>query len=288
MQNQKAARNIYQRVLLLEKSFYGLPLVVLAALLPGFESALWPSPFQLLLFGSGFIVLRASGMAFNHLIDRVIDAKNPRTAHRPLPSGALASRKVASLAWSALVLFLTVAFIYSRELFYLSLPVALLVFGYAYTKRFWAGCHFVLGAIHFFAPVLAYVAVTGEISTSSFLLGLAAFFSISGSDILYAVQDLDFDRREGLHSLPARLGERGARQVARLCQLLAISAITLFGIALELKAVFYLVPVALFFMIFWVQAWKKNQPLLFNGLMSGLTLLAVLIDFALRQIWAAM
>lgn len=285
MQNQKALlRTPYQKLILMSRSIYGLPFVALGALLPGLQEGRWPTFFQLGLFTLGFIVMRASGMAFNHLIDRTIDAKNPRTKERPLPKGELTPNKVALIAWGSLFFFLIVTWFYSRTLFFVALPVSFLLWGYAYTKRFSMFCHFVLGSIHFFAPVMAYVAVAESINLSVLILGLVPFFAVAGSDILYAIDDLEFDLKEGLHSLPAFLGEKKAYVIARACQMLAIAMLGLFGLVSHLTPLFFIAPLALLGTLIWLHIMKSDNPLLFNGLASGLSLIFVLLD----RLWAAL
>lgn len=153
---------------------------------------------------------RSSAMGFNRIVDRKIDALNPRTKNREIVAGRLG----VPLAWaltlgSAGLLVLASAMLHPLCL-YLS-PVALLVvWGYSLTKRFTALCHLVLGLGLGLAPVAAWIALTGSIAAPPLLLAGAVLTWVSGFDILYSLQDRDFDGGHGLHSIPVALGERGA------------------------------------------------------------------------------
>ena len=159
---------------------------------------------------------RSAAMAHNRLADREIDAANPRTASRALPSGALTPGFVRVFLAASVALFLIAAATLNRLTLLLS-PVALaLLFFYAYTKRFTWLSHLVLGLCLALAPVGAWIAVTGSIAWPPILLGLAVLLWTAGFDILYALQDEEHDRKTGLQSLPARWGTRTALAVSAL------------------------------------------------------------------------
>jgi 4-hydroxybenzoate polyprenyltransferase len=180
------------------------------------------------------VFARSAAMAFNRLADRRIDAGNPRTAGRHLPTGQL---RVASV-W-AFTLFSAAGFILATLIFlidtdnpwplYFSVPVLLFISAYSYAKRFTAMSHFWLGASLLLAPVAAWVAIRGIDPDNlrdlivPVLLGLAVLFWVSGFDILYACQDVDFDRKTGLHSIPARLGVPVALRLALVCHALMVA-----------------------------------------------------------------
>jgi 4-hydroxybenzoate polyprenyltransferase len=169
------------------------------------------------------VFARSAAMAFNRLADRRFDADNPRTAGRHLPTGRLGVGTV----W-LFTLICAAAFIASTSLFwfashnpwplYLSVPVLLFVCGYSYAKRFTALSHFWLGASLFLAPVAAWIAIRGLVDlTVPLVLGGAVLFWVAGFDILYACQDVDFDRGARLRSVPVALGVRGSLRVALAC-----------------------------------------------------------------------
>jgi 4-hydroxybenzoate polyprenyltransferase len=158
-------------------------------------------------------------MGFNRLVDRRIDAANPRTADRALPAGAVSARFVALFVLVAAALLVFAAWWLNPLAFALS-PVALVVLlGYSYTKRFTALSHLVLGLALAGAPLGAWIAVRGDLIAAPVIVAGVVLLWVAGFDILYALQDLDFDRRSGLRSIPARLGASGALWVSGLLHL---------------------------------------------------------------------
>lgn len=156
------------------------------------------------------VFARNAAMAFNRYLDRNIDARNPRTQMRDIPAGKVSASEALLFVIINCVFFIaTTAFINSLCL-YLS-PVALfVVLFYSYTKRFTALCHLVLGLGLSLAPIGAYIAVTGAFALVPVLYSFAVLFWVSGFDIIYALQDEDFDKTEKLHSIPAALGIKNA------------------------------------------------------------------------------
>ncbi|MEX2140867.1 MAG: UbiA-like polyprenyltransferase [Pirellulales bacterium] len=177
------------------------------------------------------VTARSTAMAFNRLVDWRIDAANPRTAVRHIPTGVLSVRYVALFTAGCVAAFVasTLLFLPNRLPLYLSLPVLAFLLGYSYAKRFTSLAHFWLGAALMFAPVCAWIALRGEAVLANPLdlipaavLGGAVLLWVAGFDIIYATQDADFDRQRGLHSLPARLGVRRALQTAAACHFGAV------------------------------------------------------------------
>lgn len=176
------------------------------------------------------VLARSAAMAFNRYLDRQFDARNPRTAIREIPAGIISADRALWFTIVCSVLFVTSAALINPLCFYLS-PVALLVvLGYSYTKRFTALCHLVLGLGLSLAPIGAYLAVTGAFSWLPILFSFAVIFWVSGFDIIYALQDEEFDRNQQLHSIPAALGGARALRVSELLHLLSASAIVLAGV----------------------------------------------------------
>ena len=164
---------------------------------------------------------RSAAMAFNRLADARFDAANPRTADRALPAGKISRRATIWFIGASAVLFMGAAAQLNRTCLALS-PVALLVIlGYSFTKRFTTGSHLVLGLSLGLAPIGGWLAVRGDPGLSVLVLAGAVLFWVAGFDILYALQDEEFDRRVGLFSLPARVGATWARRLAALCHLAA-------------------------------------------------------------------
>ena len=180
-------------------------------------------PLDLLGIVLCMVAARTAAMGFNRLVDRRLDAMNPRTAGRHLPAGTLGVGTVAAFTAAAGALFVAACGLFLlREPpnpwpLYLSGPVLLFVLGYSLAKRFTSLVHVWLGAALALAPVAAWVAVTGTLAAEPLLLGGAVLLWVTGFDVLYACQDADFDRAAGLHSLPARLGVRRSLRLAAGC-----------------------------------------------------------------------
>jgi len=177
---------------------------------------------------------RSTAMAFNRLADRHLDALNPRTAERHLPTGLLTPRSVwvFTLLCAAGFVASTILFLVSSDNPWplaLSLPVLLFICVYSYTKRFTILAHFWLGMSLLLAPLAAWVAIRGlaGLTGTPVILGLAVLFWVAGFDILYACQDVAFDRQAGLYSLPARLGVPGSLRVALVCHVLMVVLLAL-------------------------------------------------------------
>lgn len=176
------------------------------------------------------ITARSAAMAFNRYLDRSFDAKNPRTAIREIPKGIIAPNSALRFVILNCLLFITATFFINRICFYLS-PVALfVVLFYSYTKRFTPLCHLVLGLGLSLAPIGAYLAVTGRFDVLPILFSLAVIFWVSGFDIIYALQDVDFDKSQNLYSMPASLGKSKALHVSELLHVLSAICVIVAGV----------------------------------------------------------
>ena len=175
------------------------------------------------------VFARNVAMGFNRWADRDIDAANPRTREREIPAGVISPRGAVWFIAINAVLFITLAALINPLCGWLS-PVALaIVMLYSYCKRFTSLAHLVLGLSLGIAPVGAYMAVTGTSSWECWLLALIVMTWCSGFDIIYALQDAEFDRKRGLHSIPALLGTRGALVVSALLHIASIALLCLFA-----------------------------------------------------------
>jgi 4-hydroxybenzoate polyprenyltransferase len=197
------------------------------------------------------VFARSAAMAFNRLADRDLDAANPRTARRHLPAGLLSP----GVVWLFFVVC-SAGFVASTLLFvhtsgnwwplYLSVPVLAFVCAYSFTKRFTSLAHFWLGASLFLAPLGAWIALRGPADLATpIMLGLAVLFWVAGFDILYACQDVDFDRKARLRSVPAALGVAGALRVALVCHVVMVGLLVGLYWASPHLGVIYLAGVAL-------------------------------------------
>ncbi|MCB1053412.1 MAG: putative 4-hydroxybenzoate polyprenyltransferase [Acidobacteria bacterium] len=175
------------------------------------------------------VTARSSAMAFNRYLDAEIDARNPRTVSRSIPAGRL-SRPFALGFTVVMALAFVVVTAFINRLTLLLSPVLLLVLlGYSITKRFTSMSHLVLGLALGLAPVGAWVAVKGQLAWEPLWVCLLVLTWTAGFDIIYACQDLDFDRRAGLHSIPARLGLMGSLRLSRVLHLIALTIMVYLG-----------------------------------------------------------
>jgi 4-hydroxybenzoate polyprenyltransferase len=181
-----------------------------------------------------FTAARFAAMGFNRIVDRDVDALNARTKSREIPSGALSVTAASVAVGVACIVFVIAAWQLNPLCFLLSPAALAWVLFYSYTKRFTRFCHLALGVGLSIAPVGGYLAVTGQWSDPWWMLVLLAAAVatwVGGFDILYALQDIDFDYAHGLHSLPASLGERSALNVARLLHVCTVLALAGVGVA---------------------------------------------------------
>lgn len=185
------------------------------------------------------VFARTSAMAFNRYIDREYDEKNQRTKTREIPSGVIRASSALALVIMSSILFVTTAYTINSLCFYLS-PVALaVVLGYSLTKRFTFFCHLILGIGLSLAPIGAYLAVTGKFDWVPLFFSFAVICWVSGFDIIYALQDDEFDRSMQLHSIPAFFGRKNALNFSNALHLLAITFIVLAGLNFHFSWLFW-------------------------------------------------
>jgi len=176
------------------------------------------------------VFARSAAMAFNRYIDREIDTVNPRTAEiREIPNGSIKANSALIFVIINSLLFIGTTYFINAICFHLS-PIALLVvLGYSYTKRFTALCHLVLGLGLSLAPIGAYLAVTEQFHIIPVLFSLVVLFWVSGFDIIYSLQDQEFDKEQKLHSIPVLLGKKNALILSKLLHFLTFSALSIAG-----------------------------------------------------------
>ncbi|MCH7740832.1 MAG: UbiA family prenyltransferase [Chloroflexi bacterium] len=219
-----------------QHSVFALPFAVAASFL-AFGG--WPDRVEFVWIIVAMVSARTLGMAANRLIDAEIDARNPRTASRGLPSGRLRSRHV--LAWmAASVVLLGISVSQLDELaWYLSPLVLIVLIGYPYAKRFTWLSHFALGTVYLIVPPAVWIALTGGLDAGAVLMGVGGMFWVAGFDVIYATADIDIDREQGIHSIPARFGIAGALYSARVFHAVTIAALIAAGVLLEVSFVYY-------------------------------------------------
>ena len=228
-----------------EHTIFALPFALISMLVaahtlhpdrPGIHIA----PYQLLWILVAMVGARSAAMTFNRIADARIDAENPRTASRAIPKGlvSIGSAWVFTIVSAALLVL--AAYMLNPLAFALS-PVALaVVLSYSYAKRFTSFSHLWLGLCLGIAPVGAWIAITGKIEFPSLVLSAAVMLWTAGFDIIYSLQDLDFDRRFGLFSLPARIGAARALLVSRLLHVCMIGLLVWFGMLTGMGRVYYI------------------------------------------------
>jgi 4-hydroxybenzoate polyprenyltransferase len=249
--HRETATLMFRRLLSLvkiEHTLFALPLAFTGSIL---AAKGMPSLRVLGLVALAFAGARTAAMAFNRLADRHLDALNPRTADREIPSGQINVYQAWALVVIAVGTYFIAAWALNWVCFSLS-PVALaILLAYSYSKRFTWLCHLFLGLCLGLAPVAGWLAVTGQIEWTAVVLGIGVLFWVAGFDVIYACQDVEFDRRHRLHSVPAWLGTRVALRLASLAHIAAICLFMLAGKLAELNWPFYLLSLVTCGLLYW-------------------------------------
>jgi 4-hydroxybenzoate polyprenyltransferase len=200
--------------------------------IPGWHLTVYPIDYLAIKFVLVILCMvfaRSAAMAFNRYLDRDIDALNPRTAIREVPRGIITPKNALAFTIANCVLFVVTTFFINRICFFLS-PVALaVVLGYSYTKRFTPLCHLILGLGLALAPIGAYLAVTGMFHWLPILFSFAVLFWVSGFDIIYSLQDEEFDKSQQLYSIPTAVGKERALHISELLHLLSGACVVAAG-----------------------------------------------------------
>ncbi|MFI4851157.1 MAG: UbiA-like polyprenyltransferase [Gimesia chilikensis] len=203
-------------------TIFALPFALLSAVLAWRgQTVRWEELVGILLC---MLFARSAAMAFNRLVDRDIDAENPRTAGRHIPAGLISVRAVTifTLLTSLAFIASTLLFLPNRWPLYLSVPVLLFLLGYSYAKRFTIWCHYWLSTALMLSPLAAWIAIRGSLSLEPILLGAVVFFWVGGFDIIYACQDVHFDQDKRLSSIPSRWGIKKALRFAMFSHFMTI------------------------------------------------------------------
>ena len=190
----------------------------------------WPTPRTWVWVLVAMVAARTAAMAFNRLADHTVDAANPRTRQRALPAGRLSRRFVWTVTAVAAAVFVLAAGMLNSLCLTLAIPTLAVLLGYSYAKRVTAAAHLWLGAALGLAPLGAWIAITGSIAAPPLLLAAAVTLWVAGFDIIYSLQDEEFDRARGLRSAPAVLGAGQALLVARVLHVLALLGFLAFAV----------------------------------------------------------
>jgi 4-hydroxybenzoate polyprenyltransferase len=227
----------FARLVKIEHTVFALPFAYVGAFLAVGGS---PSAHDLLWITLAMVGARSLAMALNRLIDARVDARNPRTAGRELPSGQLSVVQVALFCAASLALFLISVWQLAPKTHWLwPIPVIGFVV-YPYLKRFTWLCHFWLGAVDGLAPVGAWVAITNHLTWEAWLLGAAVAFWVAGFDLFYALFDVEVDRAQGLHSIVTRFGVRGAFLGARISHVATVACLVAAGLGLQVGVLYWI------------------------------------------------
>ena len=205
--------------------------------------------FILVLFCMVFA--RNAAMSFNRYIDRNIDIKNPRTSSREIPSGILNPTAVLFFVIFNIAGFITTTYFINSLCFFLSPLAMIVVLGYSFTKRFTSFCHIILGLGLALAPIGAYMAVTGHFALYPVLYSFAVLFWVSGFDIIYALQDIDFDKSQNLQSIPVKIGIKNSLWISLLLHLFTVSIIIYAGINIHFGLLYWIGTGIFIFLLFY-------------------------------------
>lgn len=285
---------IFLEMIKFEHTIFALPFAFVGTILGAVtEESRLPSWAEIGWVLVAMVGARSAAMGLNRLIDKAIDAKNPRTALRALPAGLLKSGEVlVFIILSFGLLFWAASQLNALAMKLLPIAVFMTVF-YSYTKRFTWLCHVILGLTIGLAPLGGWVAVTGTVTLPSLILYLTVALWIAGFDIIYACQDVDFDRKEGLHSIPVRFGIAGGLRIAKL-----FHALTAVGFALLLPWTelgwWYIAGIIVAVMLlFYEHRLVKPNDLsklnaaffTMNGVLSAVVFLFTFIDLVVFRSW---
>jgi 4-hydroxybenzoate polyprenyltransferase len=246
----------FSELLMIEQTFFALPFALLGVLFAGGGNLrTW---FFVII---AMVAARTAGMSFNRVIDASIDAKNPRTRDRLIPKGDVRPKSVWLTAIVSSLVLVGASFMLNRICFYLSFPAVFLLFTYSYFKRFSASSHFYLGFVEAAAPIGGYLAVTGKFTQVPFVLGLVILTWIAGLDIVYAIQDMEFDIEENLHSIPVRMGKQGALFISAVCYMISAGAMVYAGFITHKNGFYWVAVVSVSLIFLYQQRLARSQDI---------------------------
>ncbi|MBH60296.1 MAG: 4-hydroxybenzoate octaprenyltransferase [Dehalococcoidia bacterium] len=228
----------YSNFIKFEHSLFALPFALSAYFLVIKQTQFNLS--ELLLIVVVLISARTYGMAANRIIDKNIDSLNPRTMSRELITKKISTKSAYIIALMALIIFYITLLGFNTITFLLS-PIVIAIFTiYPFTKRFTYMCHYVLGLVYLIAPPAVEIALTGSFSLSTLFLGLSGFFWVSGFDIIYAILDIEFDRKNNIFSIPSKLGIKKSKIISWVSHLITIVLICLIGFIENLGLIYWI------------------------------------------------
>jgi 4-hydroxybenzoate polyprenyltransferase len=246
----------FSELMMIEQTLFALPFALLGVLFAGGGNLrTW---FFVII---AMVAARTAGMSFNRVIDAGIDAKNPRTRDRLIPKGDVRPKSVWLTAMVSSLVLVGASFMLNRICFYLSFPAVFLLFTYSYFKRFSASSHFYLGLVEAAAPIGGYLAVTGKFTQVPFVLGLVILTWIAGLDIVYAIQDMEFDTQENLHSIPVRLGKQTALFISAACYTISAGAMIYAGFITHKNGFYWIAVISVSLIYLYQQRLARRQDI---------------------------
>lgn len=281
----------FGRMIKFSHSVFALPFAFVAGLVAWNNIGVTLTPIDVVLLLVCMVSARTAAMGFNRIADRYIDAINPRTMAREIPTGKISLGTARAFTLLASATFIAASFAVNTLCGVLSLPLLLLLLGYSLAKRYTAAAHFVLGLCLGMAPVGVWFALTGRFDWHPILLGLGVTLWTAGFDIYYSCQDESFDRDSGLRSIPARLGVARSLTIVRVVHALASIAFIAFGVTSGMGPLFF-VGLAGVISILAYEAWLlRNSDLSridlaffnLNGYVSIVFAVATLADVIMRR-----
>jgi len=236
-----SAFRIYLEMIKFEHSIFALPFAMVGMMWGSksvFHTA-WPGADKFALIIVAMVSCRSAAMAWNRIADREIDAVNPRTKMRAIPAGLLSLRQSTIFFYGSCIVFFVAAFLLNRLAFALS-PIALgTTLFYSVTKRFTPFCHFILGLSLGIAPAAAWIGATGQLHWAIVPITFAVLFWTAGFDLIYSLQDEDFDREHRLRSMPETIGKAKTLMLSRVCHIVAVVLLATGGYLVQAGPVYY-------------------------------------------------
>ena len=268
---------------------FALPFALASMMVAAKETHGWPGWRTFILILTAMVCARTAAMALNRIVDRRFDQLNPRTSPRHLPTKQIGLAGAWFLIIGSSVVFVAAAYLISAVCLVLS-PVALvIIFFYSFTKRFTVWSHLFLGLALALSVLGAWLAVTSQLTMAPVVLAGAVVFWVAGFDVIYAIQDIEFDRAQGLYSLPARLGASRALWLARAWHIIMVLALVFFGLISGLNLTYYFGLVIIFTSLaieHWLASrrstkWLEMAFFRLNTLISVIFLISVIVGINL-------
>ena len=273
----------YSRMIKLSHSLFAMPFAGLALIqaLNVHDSDTGTIVWKTFLIIVCMVAARSAGMGMNRYADRYIDSSNPRTAQRELPAGTISSSSVLFFIAISSLVFVGSAWLLNPLSFFLSFPALAVLFLYSFSKRFTWLCHYILGAGIGIAPLGAWVGMTGYLSIEPFFWFFGLLFQIAAFDVLYAMQDHDFDIKMKLHSIPSRFGRGGAYTFSIFSFVFATLFYIYAGLWFDFKIIYYLfILVSFIIMIYELDLARVHRGKIFPPLFYSLNTSISIFVFA--------